>query len=115
MRLLVLLLFFSPVLHAQPDSLHENDSVAGHAVSIADKRQQIKFADSICYSLSCFKGMNTSIHVLYKDGAVAYKGIFRNWKLMCGVSYVYDSAGNLTAVKVYEEGVITHEVMVPKR
>lgn len=108
MRLILLLLFCPFLLHAQ------SDTAKSVAVRSNSKPEKV-FADSILRSLECTKKYNDGIHVLYKDGRVIYKGRFTDWKLNCGIEYIYDPTGKLTAVKVYEEGKLTREVPVPNR
>lgn len=78
-------------------------------------KHQNKFVDSIYLNLPCLKGHDDGANTLFKSGKITHKGQFTNWKLICGIQYVYDTAGFVATVKVYEEGIFTREVPIPKR
>jgi antitoxin component YwqK of YwqJK toxin-antitoxin module len=53
-------------------------------------------------------------HVLYKDGRIAQKGYFEEYKLICGVKCVYDANGKLQRIQCYKEGNYIGDAPLPE-
>lgn len=51
---------------------------------------------------------------LYKDQMIYLRGCFHNKKLMCGIWCVYDSDNRLEKVKIYRDGILIGEAVMPR-
>ncbi len=52
-------------------------------------------------------------YLLYKDGRISQKGIFYQYKLICGVKCVYDKSNRLILIQVINEGKCIREEPFP--
>ncbi|MBI3509401.1 MAG: hypothetical protein HY064_01975 [Bacteroidetes bacterium] len=65
------------------------------------------------YENSNHHGFDEGQRVLYKNGKISQKGIFRDNKLLTGEERVYDANGNLVQVKLFRDGKYVGDGPIP--